>query len=331
MKNRVYFLLIKKILGGIGLLFLIATFNFSIIRLMPGDAVVNVLGESEYYRLVVENPERIEELKVKFGLDKTIGQQYLLYLDDLIHLDFGYSYINKQAVWDYVTYHLKWTILLSVPTVFLSALIGGFLGLWCGWHSNGKLDRVLTPIALFLHTVPSNFVSILFLIVFSYRLKWFPLSGMTSGGLHGMQKILDVIWHMMLPLFILVLFRTGENILHMKSYSSRVRNEEYIITAIAKGIPENRVMMRHGLKNVALPYLTLICMQLGHLLSGSMMIEVVFSWQGMGMLMYNAAQNKDYPVLQLGLLLISACVIIFNLLSDVLNLLIDPRIREEVG
>lgn len=326
-ENARFFL--KKLLGSAFLIFVIATLNFSIIRLMPGDAVMNYLGENEYYRLLTDNPARIEEVRHLLGEDKTMLQQYFDYLNSILHLDFGYSYVNHATVLDYVLYHLRWTLLLAIPTLVISAVVGGVLGLYAGWHAGSRTDRILSGTALALQTIPSNFVSILFMLVFAFRLRWFPLSGMTSGGLSGAAKVRDVLWHMALPMIIMVIFRTAGNFLHMKSYSLHIRSEDYTLTALAKGIPENRVMLRHGLRNAMLPYTTMIFMQCGHLLGGSMMMEVIFSWQGMGTVMYTAAQAKDYPILQFGLLLTSTAVVFFNLLSDVLNRLIDPRIGRE--
>lgn len=322
-------LLVKRVARSIGILFIIITLNFFITRMVPGDVVISILGESEYNRLLVENPAKIEETRVKYGLDKPLLVQYGRYLKSIVQLDFGYSYVNKQPVTAYVAYHMKWTLLLMGPVMLLAALIGGSLGLLAGWNSGGRLDRIATPLFLFLNTVPSNCIAILCLLVFSFRLGWFPIGGMTTGGLTGMEKILDVVWHMALPLLILTLFRTGSNFIYMKSYASRIRGEEYILTAVSKGLPDWRVLTRHGLKNISVPYLTMLCMQLGRLLSGAMMIEVVFSWRGMGMLMSSAASSKDYPVLQFSLLVIAVCVLASNILSDVLNQWIDPRTRKE--
>lgn len=321
----------KRLLRSVGILFVILTLNFFITRMMPGDVVVSLLGESEYNRLLVENPEKIEETRVKYGLDKPLSTQYFLYLKNVAKLDFGYSYVNKQPVTAYVAYHMKWTLYLMIPVILLSALIGGGLGLFAGWNSGGILDRIATPLFLFLNTVPSNCIAILFLFAFSFKLGWFPIGGMSSGGLAGTAKALDILWHMALPMFILVLSRVGSNYIYMKSYASRIRSEEYILTAVSKGLPPRKVLVRHALKNISLPYITLLCMQFGRILSGAMMIEVVFSWRGMGMLMSSAANSKDYPVLQYSLLLIALCVILSNFLADVINRCIDPRTRTGDG
>ena len=319
---------IARLLRPLAILFVIITVNFFITRLVPGDVVISILGETEYYRLLAENPARIEEVREKYGLDKPLPVQYARYLKSVLKLDFGYSYVNKQPVTAYVAYHMKWTLILTVPVLILAALIGGHLGLMAGWNAGGTLDRIATPFFLFLNTIPSNCIAIVCLVVFSFRLKWFPISGMSSGGMEGMERVLDILWHMALPMTILTVFRTGSNYIYMKSYASRIRGEEYILTAVSKGLPDRTILTRHALKNICIPYVTLLCMQFGRILSGAMMIEVVFSWRGMGVLMSRAASGKDFPVLQYGLLLIAVCVLASNFLSDVLNRCIDPRIRE---
>ncbi|HML45526.1 MAG TPA: ABC transporter permease [Clostridia bacterium] len=316
------------LLRAVCILWIIVTLNFIIMRLVPGDVVVSILGESEYFRLLSEYPQKIEETRVKYGLDKPLPAQYLLYLKSIATLDFGYSYVNKQPVAQYVAYHAYWTLLLTIPALALSALLGGLLGLWAGWRRGGVLDRLATPFFILMSTVPSNCVAILCLVLFAFQLGWFPISGMSSGGLQGLSKWLDILWHMTLPLIILTVFRTGSNFLYMKSYATRIRGEEYILTAVSKGLTDRRVLIRHALRNVVPPYVSMLCMQFGRILSGSMMVEVVFSWRGMGMLMRNAAASKDFPVLQLCMLLIALCVMAFNLLADRINQRIDPRTGE---
>lgn len=325
MKQRTFW---QGCLRSLGILFVIITLNFIITRLVPGDVVVSILGEAEYNRLLVEYPAKIEETRIKYGLDKSLPEQYLRYLKSIVFLDFGYSYVNKQPVTSYVAYHVRWTLVLMAPSIVLAALLGGFLGLWAGWRQGGALDRAATPFFLLLNTIPSNCIAILCLVFFAFRLGWFPISGMTSGGLSGIARQADILWHMALPLTILTVFRTGSNFIYMKSYATRVRAEEYIATAVSKGLPGRKVLLRHALRNVMPPFVTLLCMQLGRMLSGAMMIEVVFSWRGMGVLMRNAAASKDFPVLQFGLLLIAVCVMASNLLADLLNRRIDPRLRE---
>ena len=181
---------------------------------------------------------------------------------------------------------------------------------------------------LFLNTVPSQCLGIIFLVVFAFQMGLFPVNGMTTGGKSGMAFVLDVLWHAALPLILMILFRISSNFLLMKSNVSQIRNEEYVNTAYSKGLTENRVLFRHVMKNAMVPYVTSLCMQFGSLLSGSMVLEVIFGWKGMGELFYNAVSNRDFPTAQLCFIISAVCVVGGNLLGDVFIAVIDPRIRE---
>lgn len=319
----------KRVLESLFIIFCIVTINFVLIRFMPGDPVTHILGEDEYLRLEAEAPEVIEEVRRDYGLDKPIWVQYVTYLNKTLHLDFGNSYRTKLPVLETVLFRMQWTLLLTVPAILLSALLGGWLGLLAGWKKNGVLDGICTPIMLLLNTIPTNCMAIILLMVFAFQMGLFPISGITSGGLRGMAKTVDILWHMTLPLAVLVLLRTSSYYMLMKSTVQSIRDEEYITVARSKGFSQRQVLFRHVLKNAFCPYLTSVCMQFGHILGGSMLVEVVFSWKGMGTLIYDAVNAKDFPVLQVCFLFIGICVVLFNFLADILNLAIDPRTREE--
>lgn len=319
----------KRILESIFIIFCIITINFLLIRFMPGDPVVHIIGEDEYLRLESEAPEVIERVREEYGLQDSLWVQYTTYLNKILHLDFGNSFRTKLPVLETVTFRMKWTLLLTVPAIILAAVLGGWLGLRAGWKKGGTLDSIISPIMLLLNTIPSNCLAIIFLLIFSFHLGKFPISGITSGGLEGMAKVLDILWHMVLPLTVLTLLRASSYFMLMKSTVQSIREEEYITVARGKGFSKNQVLHRHVLKNALCPYLTSVCMQFGYILGGSMLVEVVFSWKGMGTLINEAVNAKDFPILQACFLFIGICVVVFNLLADLLNLLIDPRTGEE--
>ena len=319
----------KRLVEAVFIVFCIITINFILIRFMPGDPVVHIIGEDEYLRLEAEAPEVIEEVRREYGLDQPIPVQYAAYLNKTLHLDFGNSYRTKLPVLETVLFRMRWTLLLTIPAILLSAVLGGALGLEAGWKKGGPLDTVVSPIMLFITTIPTNCMAILFLLVFAFRMGLFPISGITSGGLSGLAKAVDILWHMALPLMILTILRTASYYMLMKSTVQTIRDEEYITVARSKGFSQRQVLRRHVLKNALCPYLTSVCMQFGHILGGSMLVEVVFSWKGMGTLIYDSVNTKDFPMLQTCFLIIGVCVVMFNLLADILNMCIDPRIREE--
>ncbi|WP_130848923.1 ABC transporter permease [Intestinimonas timonensis] len=319
----------KRLLEAVFIVFCIITINFVLVRFMPGDPVVHIIGEDEYLRLEAEAPEVIEEVRREYGLDKPIPVQYVTYLNKTLRLDFGNSYRTKLPVLETVAFRMRWTLLLTIPAIVLSALAGGTLGLRAGWKKGGHLDTIISPIMLFLNTIPTNCMAILVLMTFAFQLGLFPISGITSGGLSGLAKAIDILWHMTLPLMILVVLRTSSYYMLMKSTVQSIRDDEYITMARSKGLTQGQVLRRHVLKNALCPYLTSVCMQFGHILGGSMLVEVVFSWKGMGTLIYDSVNTKDFPMLQTCFLFIGVCVVLFNLLADILNMCIDPRIREE--
>ena len=321
--------ILRRILEAALIIFCIVVINFVLIRFMPGDPVMHILGESTYLRLEVEDPATIEEVRRLYGLDQPVWRQFLIYLGKTLRLDFGISYTTKLPVARLVWMRMKWTLMLTFPAIVLSALLGGTLGLFAGWNRGKLLDTVCSPIMLFISSVPTNCLGILLLIYFAFQLHLFPVAGMTSGGLTGLAKALDILWHMALPLFVLVLYKTSYCYMLMKSAVQGIREEEYVTVARSKGFTQIGVLFRHALKNALCPYVTAVCMQFGHILSGSMMTEVVFSWKGMGLLIYESVNTKDFPVLQTCFLAIGTAIVLCNLLADGINAVIDPSIRQE--
>lgn len=317
---------LKRLLGALLTIYVVITVSFFMVRFMPGDPLQHLVGQEEYYYLMENDPAELERLAEKYGLNDPVGVQYLRYLENVIHMDFGIAYSNKQPVVENVLNCMSWTIMLSIPTWIVGGLLGGILGVIAGWKPGKLFDSMMTPIALFLNTVPSNCIAILALVVFAYNLRWVPIGGMTSGMTTGWARTVDILHHMALPLSILILFRVSSDFMLMKSSVSQIRREDYTTTARAKGLPERKVLFRHVMKNALLPYVTSMCMQMGSLLSGSMMIETIFGWKGMGQLFYNAVSNRDFPTAQLCFLISAFCVVTANLVSDLIITVIDPRV-----
>lgn len=318
--------ILNRILAALLTIYVVITVSFFMVRFMPGDQLQHLVGQEEYYYLLEKDPAELDRIAEKYGLNDPVGVQYLKYLKSVAKLDFGIAYSNKQPVIDNVAKCMKWTIMLSIPTWIIGGLLGGVLGVIAGWKPGKLFDSIMTPIALFLNTVPSNCIGVLALVLFAYKLKWVPISGMTSGMTTGWARTLDILHHMALPLAILILFRIAGDFMLMKSSVSQVRREDYTTTANAKGLPERKVLFRHVMRNALLPYITSMCMQMGNLLSGSMMIEAIFGWKGMGQLFYNAVSSRDFPTAQLCFLISAVCVVSANLLSDLLITVIDPRV-----
>ena len=247
---------LKRLLGALLTIYVVITVSFFMVRFMPGDPLQHLVGQEEYYYLMENDPAELERLAEKYGLNDPVGVQYLRYLENVIHIDFGIAYSNKQPVVENVLNCMSWTIMLSIPTWIVGGLLGGILGVIAGWKPGKLFDSIMTPIALFLNTVPSNCIAILALVVFAYNLRWVPIGGMTSGMTTGWARTVDILHHMALPLSILILFRVSGDFMLMKSSVSQIRREDYTTTARAKGLPERKVLFRHVMKNALLPYVT---------------------------------------------------------------------------
>ena len=319
-----------RLIKAILLILVIISLNFFLVHFMPGDPLIHILGEEEYFSLSMNYPDILEEVRAQYSLNGNIFEQYIRYLINTLTLKFGTSFITGESAVTRVFFRMKWTLFLSIIAIFLSAIIGGFLGVVAGYHKGGKFDSILTAISLFLETVPTNCLALIFLVVFAFKLRWFPVGGMTSGGTDGINKLIDIMNHMILPLSVLVIFKTSSNFLLMKSFVSQIRNDDYILVALSKGLSKSKVLFRHVLINVMVPYITVLCIQFGHIFSGAMMVEVVFSWKGMGTLIYESVIKKDYPTVQLCFLIITICVILFNFIADVLCAYIDNRIGDSM-
>ena len=320
--------ILSYVLKAVALILVAISINFVLIHLMPGDPIIHIVGEQEYFTLGEKYPELLEEIRGQYDLDGSLPRQYVSFLKNTITLQFGTSYITGVSTLDIVLFRLRWTLILAFSSIVISAIIGGMLGVIAGYNKGSKLDGVLTFCFLLLETIPANCLALLALMVFSFELGWFPISGMASGGLTGFAKFLDTLYHVALPLLVLSLFRTSSNFLLVKSLVSQIREEEFILTAIAKGVPKKILLGKHILGNVLVPYVTILCMQFGFVFSGSMLIEVVFSWKGMGSLVYSAVMARDYPTVQLCFLVTAICVICFHFLADILAWRLDPRIKD---
>lgn len=302
---------------------IIVTLIFLIPRMMPGDPFISVMGEEVYYR----SPDLVAELKAQYGFDQPLPEQYLSYLQNLAMRNFGYSFHYSQPVWGVIAYKLKWTLVLLVPSTILGAILGIVVGSAAGWRRSSGVDTGITSLFLFLYSMPHYWLAMLFVLIFAFYLGLFPLSGITQGGLMGATKILDVMWHMALPVAVLTLFGTAYNYLVMRNSVVQVSSEGFILTARAKGLQERDILFRHVLRNAMLPVITVLALDFGFMVSGTLLVEIVFSWGGMGTLIYDAVLARDYPLLHGCFLIITICVLVANFLADIAYAVLDPRIR----
>ena len=320
--NSYWRFLIKKALITILTIFATLTANFFIFRIMPGDPAKLLLNDP---RLKKEN---IELVKKQLGLDKPLWQQYLIYLKESFKGNFGISFVHNIPVSQIIAQRLPQTLLLLSVAIAISTVVGIAVGAICGWKRGSKLDATLLTASLISYMVPTFWIGMVLLMVFSLWLGWFPVGGITTiGGGAGIPKWLDILRHMFLPTVALVLWYAGEYVILMRGSMLDVMKEDYILTAKAKGLRSLRILKDHAVRNALLPVVTLIALNIGWMVGGCIEVEVVFSWPGMGKLIYDAVLKRDYPVLQGCFVIITITVILANLIADLIYGYIDPRIR----
>jgi len=304
-------------------LFVIVSLGFILPRLMPGDPLMNIVGEEAYYA----SGGALDELRSDLGLNQPLIVQYGRYLGGLLIGDWGYSYLYLRPVFESISEHMGWTLLLMLPAVVLGAAIAAVLGGLAAWNRGSRKDAGLTGAFLLAYSMPHYWLAMLVLFVFSFHLGWFPLGKATSGAASSLPYVVDVGWHMLLPLAVVTVFKAAYDFLIVRSSVVSIYGEDYILMAQAKGLSSMAVLFKHALRNALAPLLTVTAIQFGMIFSGTLLIEVVFSWPGMGTLMYDAIGARDYPLLQAAFLLVAICVLIANFVADMLYPKLDPRTR----
>jgi peptide/nickel transport system permease protein len=313
----------RRFLHAIPLLIGIIVVNFLVIHLAPGDPVLVLIGD------MPAPPEYEAELRHLFGLDKPLYVQLLLYFKEVIHGNLGFSFFYKQPVLDIVLGRMAATMYLMLSTLIFSAVVGVIFGVVSSKRPYSIQDNVITVVSIISYSVPVFWLGQMMLLYLSLKLDLFPISGMFSQreGYAGIRYALDVGYHLVLPVLALSTRHIALTSRLTRASMLEVMSEDYIITARAKGLDEKKVLVRHGLRNALLPVVTIVGLSFRFLLAGSVLVETVFAWPGIGRLMYDSIAIRDYPVLMGILLLVSSVVIIANLAIDILYGFLDPRVR----
>lgn len=309
--------LYKKIIRYVMAFIAIITLNFLVPRLMPGDPIINLLGED---LSLTEN--QLEQLREEFGLNRSLGQQYLGYWKNIVTFDLGYSYHYNRLVSEVIGNRIRWTLLLVGPSIVLGAIGGTVLGAFSGWKAGTSRSKIGSSLFLVIYSVPPFFLALLFLYLFAFKLRLFPLK-----GYYGTGTIFDIAWHLFLPVIVLSLFTLARNFTIMRGSVLQERSRLYVVYAKAKGLANRTILTRHVFGNASLPLITLIALDFGFIFSGALFVEIIFSMNGMGTLLYDAINALDYPILQGAFLIIGVMIICANILADIIYSLIDPRVR----
>jgi peptide/nickel transport system permease protein len=305
-------------------LWAVATVLFLIFRLMPGNPLAAFIDPSF-------TQEQQAALMAEFGLDKPLFQQYLIYLVNLLHLDFGVSFFYRAPVSGLVFDVFPNTLLLTFSALILAYVVGILLGALVARQRGTWIEAVMLPIVLVLRAAPEFWVGMILLAIFSFSLGWFPAGGATSAGaefegLFGRLFTLDFLAHLFLPALTLALYLLGLPLLLMRSTMLEVLDEDFVSMARMKGFAESTVVLRHAARNALLPVATAFALGIGYSIGGNVVIETVFSWPGLGRLLVRAVQGHDYPLAQGAFLLIAFVMILMNATADLIYRLLDPRV-----
>ncbi|HEY2273808.1 MAG TPA: ABC transporter permease [Jatrophihabitantaceae bacterium] len=314
---------IKRTASAILTVFAAITVNFFLFRVLPGNAVTGIAHVPN------ATPQLRRALTTEFGLDKSKWDQYLAYLNQLLHGNLGISFANQQSV----TSNLRSALLNTIPVVLVATIISLLLGVGVGvlsaWKRGSFTDHALTTTAVATYAFPTQWIALLLLIGFSSVLPTAGSQDVFSLVEPSMwQQIVDYSRHMILPATTLALTLYGGNAIVVRSAMLETLGEDYILTARAKGMRQRRIVIRHALRGAMLPVTTLITLSLGTIVAGAILVEVVFSWPGVGEALYDAVKHRDYPVLQGGFLVLIVSVVFFNFVADLLYVRLDPRVVE---
>ena len=312
----------RRLLQAIPVLALVVIGIFLLLANAPGDAVDAYLAANGGGDAVLA-----ESLRQDWGIAGPLGGRLLLYLDHLIHLDLGFSVAFNRPVITVIGERVVNTLLLTGSGLVLAAAFGSLLGIAASLRQGTWRDIGSTVLALILNAMPGFWLALLLIILFAVKLAWFPLGGIESlTSKTGLARIIDIAWHLVLPVLTLALTYLAIYQRLMRASMLRALASDYIQVARAKGLAERRIIWRHAARNAILPVITMLGVQAGSLLGGSVVIESVFAIPGLGRLAYEAVVKRDTPLL-IGILLCSAVLVIgANLLIDLLYRRLDPRI-----
>ena len=323
---------LRRLGGAVPLVLGIATIIFFLINLAPGDPTLLLLSPGM-------SSDVIAQIRENFGLDQPVHIRYARWLGAMLTGDFGYSYTHSRPVLDILGEVLPNTLILSACALAVAFAFGIALGTIQAVRQYSGLDSVLSVVLLFFYSMPSFWLALMLVLSMSLFARnvwdlpfWFPASGMTSTGHEFLSlggRIADRMWHLVLPTLSLALVLTAAVARYMRGSMLEVIRQDFVRTAHAKGLAESVVVFKHALRNALIPIVTLVGLYIPVLFSGTVFIEMIFAWPGMGRTLVEAIFTRDYPLVMGGTFFFAVMVVVANLIADILYAVVDPRIRYE--
>ncbi|HIX24214.1 MAG TPA: ABC transporter permease [Candidatus Lachnoclostridium avicola] len=309
-------LILKRILQMIPTLLIVVTITFCLTRMLPGDPAVAILG-------IEATDEDIEALRAEMNLDKSLPEQYVLYLEDLAHGDFGYSYSYRQDVLGLIISRIPNTISLTLVALAIAAVIGTSLGILAAVKQNTIVDYIVMLLALVGVSMPNFWMALMLVLQFSVKMNLLPVMGMGDMS----KGIGDVVIHMILPCVCLASTPMATFARTIRSSMVETLSSDYVRCLRARGVREWKVICLHSLKNALPPLVTVLGLQIAGTFTGAIITEGIFSWPGMGTMINTAINNRDYSLIQ-GAVLFSAIMFVFcNMLVDIAYMILNPKVK----
>lgn len=300
-------------------LFIILTINFLLPRLLSGNPIDILYGGSETYNELT--PEIKQELMAKFGLDQPLYKQFINYLNDLLHLDFGYSYHFGLPVKVVIGRYLPWTLLLVTASIVTSLIIGYLFGITSAFKHNSRFDKITMGVMMSFTGFTQFFIGILLLILFAVKLGWFPIAGCESQfrDYTGIAHVFDIGYHLILPVTTMMIAEVTGIYLLVRNTGIIVKKKPFMLTAEARGLEKSKIMHKYLGKNIMPQLVNFLGLMIGRLFVGALMVELVFAYPGLGTLIQMSVNHRDYPMLQGIFLIIAVMVLLGSFLSEAFN------------
>ncbi|MDQ7858319.1 MAG: ABC transporter permease [Armatimonadota bacterium] len=315
----------RRAVHGVIILVGLSVLLFALLVLTPGDPVELIAASTPDIK-----PEDVAALRAYYGLDDPIYIRYFKWARSVLHGDLGYSRTYGTPVIGLMGERLRNTLALLATSVFLAFIAGVAIGIYSALHQYSVVDYTVTVLAFAGLAMPVFWQGIVFILVFAVWLPWFPAGGMMTPGVEpGWPMFWNRLWHMVLPVAVLATSGMAAWTRYMRSSMLEVIRQDYVRTARAKGNSEKVVINKHALRNALIPIITLVALSIPGILNGAVLTETVFSWPGMGLLLFQAVLGHDYNVAMAVLLFVALMTVLFNLFADVAYAMVDPRIRYE--
>lgn len=312
---------LRRLLVAIPVLFGILFMAFIITRLLPGDPLLMTMSIEEFNA----SEEILERRRVELGLDKPLPFQYVAWVGEVFQGNLGTSFHRRAAVTELIGIRIGPTVLLTGTGVLLALAVGVPVGIFAALRQNTWFDYTSAAGSMLAISIPNFFLGLMAIFVLALQLRWLPTGGLRTLG--GEPSFMDSLRHLIMPAGVLSAVLIGPYVRYTRQSMLEVLRQDYITTATAKGVPRRAILVFHGLRNALIPLTTVIAIQIPGLLAGTVIIETIFSWPGMGQLVLEGITRRDYPII-IGVVLVSAIlVMLFNLFADLLAAVLDPRIR----